>query len=143
MAEHTARRWERSFPPDAGAPRQARLEVEEMLRGTAAAPASVAAALVVVTELVANAVRHARTEVSVSARVEDGALRIEVLDRDTRPPALMGLDDESTSGRGLHIVAGLSRDWGWQTAEADDGVSGKVVWAEVPLDGLPPPVGSP
>lgn len=134
VAEQAAGRWERSFPPDVGAPRQARVDVEAMLRAADADGAAVASALVVLSELVANAIRHARTEVTVSAIVDGGILRLEVVDRDTRPPALMGIDSDSTSGRGLHIVAGLSRDWGWQTADADDGVAGKVVWAEVPLD---------
>jgi anti-sigma regulatory factor (Ser/Thr protein kinase) len=88
-------------------------------------------ALLVAAELVANAVRHAQTEFTVTVRVRPGVVRLEVFDRDTRPPALLGLDSESTSGRGLHIVAGLARDWGWQTAEGDDGISGKRVWAEL------------
>lgn len=142
MAEQAARRWEGTFPPDLGAPRESRLAVDRLLRAVGAAPAAVAAARVVLSELVANAIRHARTELSVTARVCGDVVRIEVLDRDTRPPALMGLDSDSTSGRGLHIVAGLSRDWGWQTADSPDGVAGKVVWAEVALDQSARPEGT-
>ena len=134
MAGSTAGCWEGSFAPDVGASRDARVELARVLEAAGAPQAATTAALVVLTELVANAIRHARTEFTVTAAVDGGVLRVEVLDRDTRPPALMGLDSDSTSGRGLHIVAGLSRDWGWQTAESDDGVSGKVVWAEVALD---------
>lgn len=138
MAEPAAGRWEESFPPDAGATRRARQGLDALLETAGAGPAEIAVARVVLTELVANAIRHARTEFTVCASLRGGMLRIEVIDDDTRPPALMGVDAESTSGRGLHIVAGLSQDWGWQTAEADDGVSGKVVWAEIALDGSPP-----
>lgn len=134
MADETTDRWEESFSPEFDVPRQARVGVDRLLQHAGAPLATIEVARVVLSELVANAIRHARTELTVSARVGDGVLRIEVLDRDTRPPALMGLDSDSTSGRGLHIVAGLARDWGWQTADAEDGVSGKVVWAEVALD---------
>lgn len=97
-------------------------------------PAVTARAVLVVNEMVANVVRHARTEFTVSVSVDADTVRLEVFDRDTRPPALMGLDSESTSGRGLHIVAGTASDWGWQTAAAEDGVSGKIVWAELARD---------
>jgi anti-sigma regulatory factor (Ser/Thr protein kinase) len=94
-------------------------------------PAVIDDALVVLGEMAANAVRHARTEFAVTATVRDGVIRFEVFDRDTRPPALLGLDVESTSGRGLHLVAGVATNWGWQTAEDQEGVSGKCVWAEL------------
>lgn len=85
---------------------------------------------VVLSELVGNAVRHARTEFTVVATLTAGTLRIEVFDLDTRPPSLLGLDSGSTSGRGLHIVAGIASEWGWQTADGPDAQAGKVVWAE-------------
>ena len=97
-------------------------------------------ALLVLGELVSNAVRHARTEFTVSVSFRAGTLRLEVFDRDTRPPSLLGLDADSTSGRGLHIVAGIADDWGWQTAQGGDGVSGKTVWAELE-SGPPDPPG--
>ncbi len=87
--------------------------------------------MVVLSELVGNAVRHARTEFSVSVTWEADRLRVEVGDSDTRPPALLGLDSASTSGRGLHIVAAIADDWGWQTATNAQGMSGKRVWAEL------------
>jgi hypothetical protein len=71
--------------------------------------------------------RHARTDFTATLARKNQTLRLEVFDRDTRPPSLLGLDAESTSGRGLHIVSGLADEWGWRTAEDDDGVSGKVV----------------
>jgi anti-sigma regulatory factor (Ser/Thr protein kinase) len=91
-------------------------------------------AITVLGELAGNAVRHAGTEFGVVVVVGEGVLRLEVSDLDTRPPALLGLDSESTSGRGLHLVALIAGDWGWQTSESDAGVSGKRVWAELSLD---------
>ena len=126
--------WEESFRPELDAPGKARTGIEALLRGADVPQPAVAAILVVVSELVANAVRHAGTEFTVTASVDGDVVHIEVLDQDTRPPALLGFDAESTSGRGLHMVAGLSRDWGWRTAESDEGVSGKVIWAEVAME---------
>ena len=126
--------WEESFRPELDAPRRARIGIEALLRAAGVPQPAVAAILVVVSELVANAVRHAGTDFTVKATVDGDVVHIEVLDQDTRPPSLLGFDTDSTSGRGLHMVAGLSRDWGWRTAESDEGVSGKVIWAEVATD---------
>ena len=114
--------------------RRSRVGVSQTLHDAGVSPQVITDALLVLAELVGNAVRHAGTDLTVTVTVTAGVLRIEVFDYDTRTPALVGLDDESTSGRGLHIVAGVARDWGWQTAESDDGVSGKRVWAELATD---------
>jgi anti-sigma regulatory factor (Ser/Thr protein kinase) len=125
------RSWTGEFLPDAGAVREARVELADGLAGADFAPDAIEDALLVLTELVGNAVRHARTHLTVSASYAEGFLRLEVFDLDTRPPALLGLDDDSTSGRGLHIVAAIASDWGWRTARDPDGQPGKVVWAEL------------
>ncbi len=126
--------WVESFPPEAAAVRRSRVGVKGALHDAGVAPQVITDALLVLAELVGNAVRHAGTELTVTVTVRNEVLRIEVFDYDTRTPALVGLDEESTSGRGLHIVAGIARDWGWQTAESVDGVSGKRVWAELAAD---------
>jgi anti-sigma regulatory factor (Ser/Thr protein kinase) len=133
VAEHP-RRWERTYPPDTDAVRQCRLEAEAVLRGWQVPAAAIGDAILVLGEIVGNAVRHARTEFTATLVVQGPILRLEVFDRDTRPPSLLGLDAESTSGRGLHIVAGVASNWGWQTADSDEGVSGKRVWAEIGME---------
>jgi anti-sigma regulatory factor (Ser/Thr protein kinase) len=133
--------WEDTFAAEAGAVRRSRVLLQQALAGMGVASQLIDDALLVAAELIANAIRHAQTEFTVTVRVRPGVVRLEVFDRDTRPPALLGLDSESTSGRGLHIVAGLASDWGWQTAEDDDGISGKRVWAELasgPTSDSPP-----
>lgn len=89
----------------------------------------------VVSELVTNAVRHARTTFALSMDdLEDGdGVRIEVFDADTRHPTFMGADLDATSGRGLHIVSSLASDWGFRSEERD-GIQGKVVWADLRWD---------
>lgn len=133
MAVERVARWEATFAPETGAARRARLMLQDALRDAGVDARVANDALLVLGEFVTNALRHARTEFSVSATTGKGILRVEVFDHDTRPPALMGLDSESTSGRGLHIVSAIASDWGWHTAEEENGVSGKVVWAELAL----------
>jgi anti-sigma regulatory factor (Ser/Thr protein kinase) len=129
-----ARRWERTYPPEANAVRQCRLEAEAALRGWTLSAGVISDAVLLLGEMVGNAVRHARTDFTATIIVRGPVLRLEVFDRDTRPPSLLGLDAESTSGRGLHIVAGLASNWGWQTADSEEGVSGKRVWAEMAVE---------
>jgi CheY-like chemotaxis protein len=86
-------------------------------------------ALLVVSELVTNAVLHARSTAELRLVPGEETLRIEVADqgRSGPDPVLAGADDEH--GRGLLLVAVLSAAWG--TEARTDG--GKVVWADVPL----------
>ncbi|NUT45872.1 MAG: ATP-binding protein [Saccharothrix sp.] len=85
-------------------------------------------AALVVTELVSNAVDHATGPVGLTVTRTDSGLRIEVADRSSAPPQPRPVQVDSARGRGLIIVAALSRSWG--SSPTSDG---KVVWAE--LDG--------
>jgi hypothetical protein len=126
--------WRETFPPHMESVAQARAGVTATLVNLAL-PAGVVDAVVVASgELAGNAARHAGTDYTVSVTLAEGLLRLEVFDRDTRPPALVGIDEDSTSGRGLHIVAGLADDWGWRSAQDPDGVTGKIVWAEFAVE---------
>jgi anti-sigma regulatory factor (Ser/Thr protein kinase) len=85
---------------------------------------------VVVSELVTNAVRHARTPVAVSMHGFEQTLLLEVADGSSAWPlgvATAHLRD--THGRGLGIVGHLSRDWGMDALPP----GGKSVWAEFSL----------
>jgi len=78
-----------------------------------------------VSELVANAVRHARTSVELTVEFDGGA-RIAVRDRhpELRWPSLgTQIDAFAENGRGLQLVAGIASDWGI-SARGD----GKVIW---------------
>jgi anti-sigma regulatory factor (Ser/Thr protein kinase) len=86
-------------------------------------------AVLLATELVGNAVRHARHGGSeLELRISDtGAwLRIEVSDADPRPPQphLPGELDES--GFGFVLVEALAAKWG-----VDQAMAGKTVWIEL------------
>jgi len=89
-----------------------------------------------VSELITNAVRHARTDVVLRLRV-DGRLYVEVRDFEPtlhRPAEVGRTDPLATSGRGLQIVAAVSRDWGVRGL-----ADGKAVWFRVDLPDLASP----
>lgn len=78
-----------------------------------------------VSELVANAVRHARTSIELTIEL-DGGVRLAVRDRhpELRRPSLgTQVDAFAENGRGLQLVAAISQDWGI-SARGD----GKVIW---------------
>ncbi|MEU6093602.1 SpoIIE family protein phosphatase [Streptomyces sp. NPDC047079] len=98
-------------------------------------------ALVVVSELVTNAVVHAGTDIDVACRLHEAedeppSLLVEVSDhhpsravRDDAAERTYGIPEY---GRGLRLVATLCAAWGitYRTAT-------KTVWAQLPLDGAP------
>jgi len=87
-------------------------------------------------ELVTNAVLHARTELTLTLELRDGLVRISVEDRSRAPAALRHYQADALTGRGLGVVAALSRRWGVSAAP-----DGKVVWAEVVAGGDEPGAG--
>ena len=74
-------------------------------------------------ELVTNAVLHARTRLSVGVAPLVGGLLVTVADRNLLPPTEQPYSETRTSGRGLALLEGLARRWG--VATGDDG---KTVW---------------
>jgi anti-sigma regulatory factor (Ser/Thr protein kinase) len=105
-------------------------------------------ALLLVTELVANSVRHSDSgrvpggRVSVAVINWDGTLHIDVIDAgstDSLPRIRTDACAESCGGRGLRLVRELATTWGWYGIPA-----GRVVWfqlaeeADLPLSGRPP-----
>jgi CheY-like chemotaxis protein/anti-sigma regulatory factor (Ser/Thr protein kinase) len=86
-------------------------------------------ALLVVSELAANALTHARSSYRVRLAASDVALRIEVDDGGSGTPEPQPLTDHEEHGRGLHLVGALAASWGMDVAET----GGKRVWAELPL----------
>jgi anti-sigma regulatory factor (Ser/Thr protein kinase) len=81
-------------------------------------------------ELVTNAVLHARTELTLALELRDGRVRISVTDRSQAPATLRHYRPDAFTGRGLGVVAALSDRWGVSAA-----ANGKVVWAELATNG--------
>lgn len=86
------------------------------------------AAVVVVSELVTNAVQHAgeRGQLRLELRVTGAVLRLELADGSSVRPMAREIVDSDERGRGMHIVDVLTARWGVETHGA-----GKRVWVEL------------
>lgn len=83
-------------------------------------------ALLAVSELVSNAVVHARGDPVVVMVYTEDRIRLEVHDGDPTPPVrrVPGLD--APGGFGLNIIDKLSEAWGSTTVD-----DGKIVWCHL------------
>ncbi len=92
------------------------------------APAALRDAQLVISELATNAVVHGEGRITLQAALHDDSLRIEVVDEgtDNVPEIREHAEHDAPGGRGLHIVAALSRRWG-----VFEGTT--HVWADIPL----------
>jgi hypothetical protein len=117
----------RTFPPELGSVRAARHVTARVLDE---APESGLAddAAIVVTELAANAVLHARTGFTLTIARSASGVTIAV--RDGRPltPGRDGRRFDVKAGHGLSVVAQVARAWAVEAVP-----EGKVVWAELPV----------
>lgn len=93
---------------------------------------SIGDVLLVVSELVGNAVLHTAATVGdgldVQWDVVDGHVLVEVDDPSSQAPQQRIATEQDFGGRGLAIVAAISSDWGVRNIRG-----GKRVWARVPV----------
>jgi anti-sigma regulatory factor (Ser/Thr protein kinase) len=85
-------------------------------------------AALVLDELVANAADHARgasIRITITRR-DHTVVRLAVADLEHKRPRIADAGPDDEGGRGMYLVAGLSRRWG-----VDPLSSGKRVWADV------------
>lgn len=116
----------RDLPAAAVAPATARALVREACADWRTTAAQDVAALVA-TELVTNAVQHARTSCRLTVTLDLSGLRIGVRDyRPGDPPRPRPVDATVGGGRGLHLVAMMANRWG-----VHQHPDGKTVWALV------------
>ena len=114
------------LPAERSSPRRARQFVDEVLHRWQRDGAIDRMSLIA-SELVTNAVFHARTEITVELSAEDGAVHLAVFDRDEGRPTFLDHDPEIPGGLGLPIVEALASSWGMRMQDG----GGKAVWAEV------------
>ena len=118
------------LPCEARSVRASRRALDRLLRARRWEPVDIERAQLAVSELVANAVIHARSELTVRVHV-DGWIRLEVSDGD--PQAILvprAVEPDRLGGRGLRLVADVSRRWG-----VTRGTRGKTVWCELEPSG--------
>jgi anti-sigma regulatory factor (Ser/Thr protein kinase) len=118
-------RW--SFDPEPTVPGNVRQRLAPVLAGWGLTSDHTDDALLVINELLTNAVEHARTPLILTVSFRGTALLVEVRDESVAEPQLQPVDLQAARGRGLQFVDALARRWSW-TADA----SGKTVWAEIP-----------
>lgn len=122
--------------PDAA--RRARRVVEEVLDGMA--PEVLDRAVLLTSELVTNAVVHARGPMGLEVVRDDGGVEICVADGAHDNPVVRHPGLFSDSGRGMAIVASVASAWGVRHTP-----TGKVVWFVLSTSPSPigPDLGSP
>ncbi|MBP5937160.1 ATP-binding protein [Streptomyces sp. LBUM 1476] len=117
-----------TFPADPGAVRGARAVVRGQLRGWRLEGVSDVAVLLV-SELVTNALRHAAGPIRVRLIRPAGlgdVLVVEVSDPLPDPPRERAARPEDEGGRGLQLLASAANRWGTRPD-----ASGKTVWFEL------------
>jgi anti-sigma regulatory factor (Ser/Thr protein kinase) len=117
-------RW--SFAPELVAPGDARQRLAPVLGAWGLSGQQSADALLLMSELVSNAVEHARTPLELRVSFTGISVLIEVSDDSQAGPELRPKDSSELRGRGLQFVDALARAWSWRPNG-----NGKTVWAEI------------
>ncbi|MGW4673768.1 ATP-binding protein [Streptomyces sp. NPDC004324] len=112
-------------------------------RNPRAESAGIEVARLLVSELVTNAIQHARLAGTPETAAEsasigtillrllptDGGIILSVSDPDPRPPVPRAEDASATGGRGFVLIQAMANRWGYFPTQP---LTGKIVWAEVP-----------
>jgi serine/threonine-protein kinase RsbW len=127
-----------SVPHDPASAGEVRRQLIEDLQNRHIQVTSIEEAALLVTELVGNAVRHARPlpgdRILVSWRLEASRLQVRVTDggHAAAEPHLARAGPNDTHGRGLTIVDALAALWGVDTSSGST-----TVWAMLPVRATP------
>ncbi len=113
--DEQAQSWTVPFSPTSV--RDVRDTISVTLRRHGVAPTVIEDAQVVVSELLGNALRHARPlpngVLRVGLEIDDLTIRLSVIDGGSATlPTLLSPPTLALGGRGLSIVRNLTRDWG-------------------------------
>lgn len=84
-------------------------------------------ALLVTSELAANAVTHADSACRIRLSLTETTFRIDVIDTGAGTPEPQPSSNTAEHGRGLHLIGALTTAWGLEIIPGE----GKVVWAEL------------
>jgi len=110
----------------------ARQLVRDQCEQWSADAAATDAAVLLSSELVTNAVLHARTPLTITVTGGEGTIRVEVRDSHPAMPQPRRYNVDNATGRGLRLLETMASAWGvLKVPHADR--PGKVVWFELPL----------
>lgn len=122
----SSRRAVRTLPAQAMSVPLARSWAEGWLTGACVPAEQRDAGVLVVSELVTNAVRQGDGAVRVTVETAEDSLVVEVFDSSHRMPTLGEMPVDSTWGRGLHLIDTVCTEWGVR-----EQLDGKTVWARI------------
>lgn len=122
------------LPARSTSPRAARQAVSKLLSDVGISDGAHDDALLVVSELVTNAVNHAGSSVEFEAVFDGRNLRLRVSDDDPATPRATPPTPGQVGGWGMYLVGEMCSEWGCELRTTSDG---KTVWATLPIT-LPP-----
>lgn len=93
-------------------------------------PETVDLARLLVSEVVTNAVLHARSDATLTLEWNETTVQVRVVDTNPVLPVVRSHGADAGTGRGLHVIDRLASNWG-----AEPLPDGKVVWFEIPATG--------
>jgi anti-sigma regulatory factor (Ser/Thr protein kinase) len=119
------------LPAEASSAAAARSALRELLnlraaparRGDQADQQAVDRVLLLTSEVVTNAILHARTPLRLTATVDADQVVVRVYDTLRTPPRRRSYRSDAGTGRGMHLVEALADRWGVEQTSA-----GKCVW---------------
>ena len=117
------------FDRHVGSAAEARSWLSDFLSRSAVAVKVCEDAILVISELVTNALLHGQGRPVVRAGITPGLLELSVTDTGPELPELLARDPERIGGIGLAIVEQVSRAWGVASFPG-----GKTVWATLALE---------
>ncbi len=130
--------WRFTAPAVDSSVPQVRHAVRDLLarQGVPVAAETVDGLLLIVSELVTNAVRHAAVlspQITVEVAVGPQWVRVGVADNHPYRPKALEADYAKTGGRGLLLVKAITDEAGGVCDVEHTPAGGKVVWAALPL----------
>jgi len=135
--------WRFTAPSAESSVPQARHAVRDLLarQGVPVADDILQGLLLIVSELVTNAVRHAAVlSPTLAVEVAVGAewVRVSVEDNHPYRPTALETDHGRTGGRGLLLVREITREAGGVCDVEHTATGGKVIWSALPLAAVQP-----
>jgi anti-sigma regulatory factor (Ser/Thr protein kinase) len=106
--------------------RKARVFTGDVLADNGVEASIIEAALLLISELVTNAVVHARGTIWLAVHADAHRVRMEVEDQRRGRPVLRPATQNQPAGSGLRVVDELATDWGTERH-----TNRKVVWFEI------------
>lgn len=115
------------LPPEPSSATQARHLARQRLE-VVCSPEVLDTVALLVTELVTNAILHARTPLLLVIEPNADHIRVCVEDSSPQSPEIRNYDADAVTGRGLALVEQLASAWGVEQTP-----TGKAVWCEIAI----------